>query len=150
MKNNYLFSMKCLSWNIRGLESFDRKYIVRRLLNSHKDLDFVLLHEVKAINFTLETNLNFIWKDSLKLFTNHEKGKGGAAILINHNWKNSIIDSGVSPCNRAVWVTFQHGVLHSGCATYTLPMITGIDLSFGSGFLLFLTSHGFWGVTSIW
>lgn len=113
--------MKCLSWNIWGLESRDRKYIVRRLLNSHKDLDLVLLQEVKAINFTLETSLNFIWKDSLKFFTNHEKGKGGATILINPNWKNSIIDSGISPCNRVVWATFYHGDSSFGLCNIYAP-----------------------------
>lgn len=35
--------MKFISWNVRGLESPDRKFIVKRLLDMHKDTDFLLL-----------------------------------------------------------------------------------------------------------
>lgn len=95
--------------------------MVRRVLNSHKDLDFVLLQEVRAIKFTLEINLNFIWKDSLKFFTKHEKGKRWVAILINRNWRNSILCFGVSPCNRAAWVTFQYGDSSFGLCNIYAP-----------------------------
>lgn len=38
-----------------------------------KDKDFVLLQEVKAIGFTLETNLKFIWNNASSLTSKHEK-----------------------------------------------------------------------------
>lgn len=50
----------CSYWNISGLESLDRKYILRRFLNLEKHKDFVLVQEVRSTNATLDTNLKFI------------------------------------------------------------------------------------------
>lgn len=52
--------MKFISWNIRGLESLNREHIVKRFLNQHRNVDFVMLQEVKVVNFSLKVNLNFI------------------------------------------------------------------------------------------
>ncbi len=46
-------NLNVASWNVRGLESSDRKYIVKRFLDMSKELDMLLLHEVKAIVFAL-------------------------------------------------------------------------------------------------
>jgi exonuclease III len=77
--------LNILSWNVRGLESPDRKKIVRRFLSHYKSKDVVLLQEIKSTNFSLETNLNFIWRDVVHYTTQHEKGKGREAILISKN-----------------------------------------------------------------
>ena len=72
--------MKCISWNIRGLESPDRKSIIKRFLLGNKNID---LQELKVVDFLLSSSLDFIWRDAIKIFTNHPKGKGGATLLIN-------------------------------------------------------------------
>lgn len=41
--------LKCASWNVRGLESLDRKYIVKIFLNMNRNMDVFLLQEVKEI-----------------------------------------------------------------------------------------------------
>lgn len=95
--------MNCLSWNIRGLESPDRKFVIKRVLNSFDNIDLVMLQEVKATGFNLETNFNFIWKDSIKFHFNHCRDKGGITILVNPKWGSFISDNSISPCNMAVW-----------------------------------------------
>ena len=92
------FSMNCLSWNVRGLESPDRKYVIKRLLDSLHSIDFFMMQEVKAVGFTLDSNLNFIWRDAIKIYSNHERGRGGVALLINCKWGNYITNKGCSPC----------------------------------------------------
>lgn len=107
------------SWNVRGLESPDRKYILRRFLNLEKNKDFVFLQELKAVGFTLETNLNFFWGNSTQVTTKHDKGRGGVAILISHNWTQHLSGVGASPCNRVVWATFVKGDTRFGvCSMY--------------------------------
>lgn len=98
----HLFTMKVISWNVRGLEAPDIKRIVKCFLDSHKDLDFLLLEELKYVNFTLETNLNVIWKDSIKFCSSHLKGRGGVSLLVSPRWANFITANGCSPCNRAI------------------------------------------------
>lgn len=101
--NFFLFwMMKCISWNIRGVESLDRKHVMKRFLYQHRDVDLVMLQEVKAIKFILEVNLRFIRKEACQIVTNHEKGKGRVVFLINGKWRSSIVDDGSSPCNKAV------------------------------------------------
>ena len=95
--------MNCLSWNIRGLESPDRKYVVKCLLNSFNLVDIFMMQEVKSVGFTLETNLNYIWPNAIKFYSNHSRGKGGIAVLVNPKWGSFITNNGVSPCQRAVW-----------------------------------------------
>jgi hypothetical protein len=111
--------MNCLSWNVRGLESPDRKFVIKRFLNSLHSLDFFMMQEIKAVGFTLDSNLNYIWKDAIKLYTNHVRGRGGIALLINNKWEKCITNSGCSPCHRAVWVTLHHDNNTFGvCAIY--------------------------------
>ena len=100
--------MNCLSWNVRGLESPDRKFVIKGLLNSLHFIDFFMMQEVKYVGFTLDSNLNFIWKDAIKFCTNHERGRGGIALLISNKWEKHITNNGCSPCQRAVWVTLQY------------------------------------------
>ena len=86
---------------MRGLESPDRKTIVKNFMNSHAKFDIMMLQEVKMVGFNLDNALNFIYKDSFKIVTDHTKGKGGVALLINNKWNNSITNFGIYPCNRA-------------------------------------------------
>ncbi|XP_059076993.1 uncharacterized protein LOC131876187 [Cryptomeria japonica] len=111
--------MKYISWNVRGLEALDKKQIVKRFLDSNKDLDFLMLQELKTINFTLDINLNFIWKDSIKIYSKHLGGKGGVGLLINPRWSNHITNKGCSPCNRAVWASINvDNTLIGVCSIY--------------------------------
>lgn len=59
MKINYI------SWNIRGLESPNKKYPLKSFFNNKKNLDFLLLQETKAIGFQLENVLIFVWNKSV-------------------------------------------------------------------------------------
>lgn len=53
-------NLNCISWNIRGLESLDRKFISKRMCKEFGNIDIVVLHEVKAICFILDTSLNMM------------------------------------------------------------------------------------------
>ena len=67
--------LKIASWNVRYFESSDKKYIVKRFLGWNKNIDILLLQEVKSIGFTLDIALKCIWKDVIALSTKHPKGK---------------------------------------------------------------------------
>ena len=66
------------------------------------------MQEVKTLGFTLDSNLNFIWKDAINFCTNHERGRGEIALLISNKWEKHINNIECSPCQRAVWVTLQY------------------------------------------
>ena len=104
-------ALNCISSNVRGLEASDTKYVVKRLLNSHRELDFMLLQEVKVVGFDLDIALRCIWRDATAISTKDPKGKGGSSILISPNWKGKMIGWGTSPCNRAVWVKLKYNDL---------------------------------------
>ena len=89
--------MNCVSWNIRGLECPDRKFVVKNFLNANGNIDLIMLQEIKFVGFMLESNLNFIWKDALKFSTNHPQGRGGVAILLSPKWDPRIKSFGFSP-----------------------------------------------------
>ena len=72
-----MYKLKLASWNVRGLENSDRKYIVKRFLKWTKNIDILLIQEVKTIGFALKIALKCIWKDVTALSTKHPKGKGG-------------------------------------------------------------------------
>lgn len=61
--------LSCISWNVRGLETHDRKYIIKSLLKQHPMLNVALLHEVKAIGFTLDIWMKCIQKDVIPFST---------------------------------------------------------------------------------
>lgn len=113
--------MKLVSWNIRGLEDPGRKCIIKMHHNSIKHMDFLMLQEIKTTDFNLEIFLDFIWKDALKIFTNHPKGKGGIALMINNKWNNALTHKGISPCKREVWATFNHNSCHFGVCYVHAP-----------------------------
>lgn len=73
-----------------------------------------MLQELKGIDFVLDSNLNFIWKDAFKVLSNHSKGKGGVSLLIIPKWSPYITGKGVSPCNMVVWVTMNINSLSFG------------------------------------
>lgn len=61
-----------------------------------------MVHKVKAIGFSLDISLKCIWRDA-KLFTiPHDKGNGGATIVVGPNWNKNILVWGTSPCNRHI------------------------------------------------
>ena len=100
--SSFFMALNYISWNVRGLEASNRKYVVKRLLNSHRELDFMLLQEVKAIGFDLDISLRCIWRDATEISTKCPKGKGGSSILITPNGKGKMKGCGKSPCNRVV------------------------------------------------
>ena len=75
--------MNCLSWNVRGLESSYRKYVVKHVLNSFNSADLFMIQESKATSFTPDTNLDLIWKKSIKFYSSHIRGKCGIFVLVN-------------------------------------------------------------------
>ena len=66
-----------------------------------------MMQEIKAIGFMLDINLNFIWKDAIKFYSSHVRGKGGIVVLVNPKWGKLITNNGVSPCQRAIWFTMN-------------------------------------------
>jgi exonuclease III len=80
----------------------------KRTLRAHKDIDFLMLQEIKESTFQLDIALKCIWKDANPFSTNHERGRGGTTILISTKWKNLVVDWGLSPCNRDVWVMLNN------------------------------------------
>ncbi len=77
--------LKIAPQNVRGLETSDKKHIVKRFLKWAKIIDIFLIQEVKVVGFSLEITLKCIWKDVVTLATKHLKGKGGTTILIRPN-----------------------------------------------------------------
>lgn len=111
--------MNCVSWNIRGLECPDRKFIIKDFIKSQTNIDMIMLQEIKSTGFNLESNLNFIWRDAIKFSTNHPQGRGGVAILLSPKWGPKIKIFGFSPCNRAIWLIFNHNDMEFGvCSVY--------------------------------
>ena len=90
------------------METLDKKYIIKRLLIAHKDIDFLMFQEIKVTGFQLDIALKCIWEDAKPFSTNHERGRGGTSIPINLKWKNLVVDWGSSPCNRVVWVVLEN------------------------------------------
>lgn len=76
--------MKYVSWNVRGLEAPDMKYVIKDSFRLIKNIDFLMLQELKTIGFNLEICLDYIWKDSLKICSDHPKGRGDVGLLINN------------------------------------------------------------------
>ena len=87
---------------MRGLESLDRNHVVKCFLDYFNHMDFLMLQELKSTNFVLESNLNIIWNDAIKLHFNNNKEKGHVGLLIRPKLALFILDKGVSPCNREV------------------------------------------------
>ena len=78
-----------------------------------------MMQELKAVNFLLSSSLDFIWRDAIKIFTNHPKGKGGVALLINLYWEKYINSTGCSLFNRAAWVVIDFkGSSFGVCSIY--------------------------------
>lgn len=113
MKLNYT------SWNIRGLESSNRKFVVKRFLRMVKELDLLMVQEIKFVVFSLEISLKSIRKDAISFSTSHQRGKGGTSILIGSRWRKYIRGWGCSPCNRALWVAMVYDNIVFGiCSIY--------------------------------
>ena len=70
------------SWNVRGLDMSNRKYLVKKQCDNLKDKDIVCLQEIKIVGFQAYTILKFIWDQSIGFYSNHLRGKGDNAILV--------------------------------------------------------------------
>lgn len=86
-----------------------------------KNVDILLLQEIKFVQFSLDINLKCIWRDSKHFFTKHPKGKGGAANLICNKWAKFVKRWGCSPCNRVVWIILQYKEKEFGIAFVYAP-----------------------------
>ena len=70
------------SWNVRGLEITDRRYIIRKWCNKLRDKDIVCLQEIKVVDFQASYINKFLWDKAIGFHSEHEKVKGGMAILM--------------------------------------------------------------------
>ena len=70
-------NLKLDSSNVRGIESSNKKYIVKKILKMSKEIDLILLQDVKVIGFSLDNELKYMWKYIDAYFAKNEKGKGG-------------------------------------------------------------------------
>lgn len=61
----------------------DRKYLARIWCNKLKDKDFIFLQVIKVVGFQAYYILKFLWDKSVGFHSNHKRGKGEVAILIN-------------------------------------------------------------------
>ena len=59
----------------------DRKYLVRRWCNRLDTKDIICLQEIKVVGFQDHSILKFLWDKAVVFNSNHERGKGGVAIL---------------------------------------------------------------------
>ena len=59
------------SWNVRGLEMSDRKYMVRKWCNSLKAKKNICLQEIKIVGFQAYTILKFIWDKATSFYSNN-------------------------------------------------------------------------------
>lgn len=137
--------MNCVSWNIRGLECPDRKFVINNFISSRNNIDMIMLQEIKSTGFNLQSNLNFIWRDSIKFSTNHPQGRGGMVIFLRPKWGPKIKSFGFSPHNRAIWLSFNHNDMDFGiCFVYATN-----DYTKRSMFWSWLSSLGCLEVISI-
>lgn len=78
-----------------------------------------MLQELKSVGFSLDTTLEFIWRDAIKVYTNHPQRKGGVGLLIAPKWTMYLKDKGTSPYNRVAWVTLDiKGSCFGICSIY--------------------------------
>jgi exonuclease III len=86
------------SWNVRGLEMGERKYLVRKWCNNLPTKDIACLQEIKAIGFQAVCMSKFLWDKATSFHSEHDKGKGGVVILVGPKWAENILQHGCSPC----------------------------------------------------
>lgn len=97
----------------------DRKYAIRSWCNKLKSKDIICLQEIKTIGYHAFNTLKFIWDKATCLYSGHQRGKGGVALLINLGWMSYIIEHNFSPSHRAIWVIFNiNGVKVGICNIY--------------------------------
>ena len=60
------------SWNVRGLQMLDRKYIARRWCNNIKGKYIVFLQEIKANGYQAFNTLKFIWGNAKCFYSKHD------------------------------------------------------------------------------
>ncbi|CAM6082401.1 unnamed protein product [Calypogeia fissa] len=94
------------SWNVRGLCSPNRKWMVRNWIQQVKTpLHAVALQEIKADAFRLDVALRTILPDYHHLSSAPDLGKGGTALLIHPDF--TLRNSGSLSHGRAVWAQLE-------------------------------------------
>ncbi|CAM6097639.1 unnamed protein product [Calypogeia fissa] len=89
------------SWNVRGLCSPYRKWVVRNWFQNLKiPMSVVALQEIKADAFRLDIALRTILPDYQHLSSAPDQGKGGCALLIHPDF--TIRNSGSLSLGKAV------------------------------------------------
>ncbi|CAM6125080.1 unnamed protein product [Calypogeia fissa] len=94
------------SWNVRGLCSPNRKWVLRNWIQQLKlRLSVVALQEIKADAFRLDIALRTILPDYHHLSSALDQGKGGTTLLVHPDYK--IRNSGTLSLGRAVWAQLE-------------------------------------------
>ncbi|CAM6082561.1 unnamed protein product [Calypogeia fissa] len=94
------------TWNVRGLCSPNRKWMVRNWLRQLKfPISILALQEIKADAFCLDVALRTILPDFQHLSSAPDDGRGGTALLIHPDFQ--IRNSGTLSQGRAVWAQLE-------------------------------------------
>jgi exonuclease III len=80
--------LKFASWNVRGLEMPNGKYVVIYWRKKLQHTYFVLLQEIKVIGYYSFIVIKFIWKEAKHFSSSHEKAKGVLPFCFTPNRKN--------------------------------------------------------------
>ena len=135
--------MNCLSWNVRGLEAPDRKFVIKQLLNSLHSIDFFMMQEVKSVGFTLDSNLNFIWKDAIKFCTTMREVEEELPCLLVINGKNILLIMDVLLVRERCGLLCNMMTKPLGSVLFMLQMTLKKELSSGIGLLTSQICLGF-------
>ncbi|CAM6099079.1 unnamed protein product [Calypogeia fissa] len=94
------------TWNVRGLCSPNRKWMVKNWLQHLKyTIHILALQEIKADAFRLDIALRTILPDFQHLSSAPDEGRGGTALLIHPDFH--IHNSGTISLGRAVWAQLE-------------------------------------------
>ena len=53
--------------------------------------------------------MKFLWDKAIGFHSNHERGRGGVALLIHLKWESYIDSHGCFECQRVIWVVIKQG-----------------------------------------
>lgn len=87
----------------------------------NKNVDILMMHEVKFVGFSLDISLKCIWRYAKTFSSIHSKGNGGISIIVGPKWNKHVKDQGVSSCNRAIWIVFNHNGEEFGVCSIQSP-----------------------------
>ncbi|CAM6094721.1 unnamed protein product [Calypogeia fissa] len=99
-------SLNVASWNVRGLCSPNRKWIIRNWIRQlPHSLSILALQEIKADNFRRDVALRTILPDFQHFSSAPCEGRGGSTLLIHPDLR--VRHSGTLDQGRAVWVQLE-------------------------------------------